>query len=75
MVLLLRLLPGLYKWFKAKSLREDYWLYIVVNAATDPELYIINNPAEKLKPRGEVEIVRFIVPVEEWRRKQQEVWG
>ena len=31
--------------FKAKRFREQYWLYVVVNAATNPTLYIINNPA------------------------------
>jgi hypothetical protein len=33
----------------------------VVNAAKSPELYTIQNPAEKLKPEEEVEVVRYIV--------------
>jgi len=62
------------EWFKAKRFKEQYWLYVVANAATNPTLYIINNPAENLKPQEKVEVVRFIVPVEEWKDKKQEVW-
>jgi len=62
------------EWFKAKRFREQYWLYVVANAATNPTLYIINNPAENLKPQEKVEVVGFIVPVEEWKDKKQEVW-
>ena len=62
------------EWFKARRFKEQYWLYVVVNAKTNPVLYIINNPAENLKPQEKVEIVRFIVPVEEWKGKKQEVW-
>ena len=62
------------EWFKAKRFREQYWLYVVANAATNPMLYIINNPAENLKPQEKVEIVRFVVPTEEWKLKKREVW-
>ena len=62
------------EWFKAKRFREQYWLYVVANAATNPTLYIINNPAENLKPQEKVEVVRFVVPVKEWKDKKQEVW-
>jgi len=61
------------EWFKAKRFREQYWLYVVANAATNPTLYIINNPAENLKPQEKVEVVRFVVPVKEWKDKKQEV--
>lgn len=62
------------EWFKARRFKEQYWLYVVANAATNPTLYIINNPAEKLKPMEKVEIVRFVVPVEEWKAKKEGVW-
>lgn len=62
------------EWMKAKRFKEQYWLYVVENAATSPVLYIINNPAENLRPREKVEVVRFIIPVDEWRGKEQEVW-
>jgi hypothetical protein len=54
---------------KAKRFKENYWLYIVCNAITNPTLYIINNPAENLKVQDKVEVVRFIVPLEEWKKK------
>jgi hypothetical protein len=44
----------------AHRLGNEYWLYIVVKAK-EPELYTIQNPAEKLKPEEEVEVVRYIV--------------
>jgi len=62
------------EWFKAKRFKEQYWLYVVANAATNPTLYIINNPAENLKPQEKVEVVRFVVPIEEWKGKKREVW-
>jgi SNF2 family DNA or RNA helicase len=57
------------EWFKAKRFKENYWLYVVENAAINPTLYIINNPAEKLEVVEKVEAVRFIVPVNEWKWK------
>lgn len=57
------------EWFKAKRFREQYWLYVVENAAISPTLYIINNPAEKLEVVEKVETVRFIVPIDEWKWK------
>ncbi|MHA1859703.1 MAG: helicase-related protein, partial [Candidatus Asgardarchaeia archaeon] len=59
--------------FKAKRFKEQYWLYIVANAAANPTLYIINNPAENLAFKEKVEVVRFIVPPEEWKSKRLEV--
>ncbi len=52
------------EWFKAKRFKEQYWLYVVSNAVTNPSLYIINNPAENLNIQEKVEVVRFIVPLE-----------
>ena len=62
------------EWFKAKRFKDQYFLYVVSNAATKPTLYIIRNPAENLTPEKKVEIVRFIVPVDEWKNKKEEVW-
>ena len=57
------------EWFKAKRFKEQYWLYVVANASTNPTLYIIKNPAENLKVQEKIEVVRFLVPVEEWKGK------
>ena len=63
------------EWFKARRFKENYWLYVVANAVVDPVLYIINNPAENLKPQEKIEVVRFIVPLKEWKDKSSGVWG
>ncbi|MGK5091112.1 DUF3883 domain-containing protein [Deltaproteobacteria bacterium TL4] len=40
----------------AKRLQNDYWLYVVYNCATTPELHLIQNPAElEWKPIVKVE--------------------
>jgi hypothetical protein len=57
------------EWFKAKRFKEQYWLYVVANAVKNPILYIINNPTENLKVQEKVEVVRFVVPLEEWKNK------
>jgi len=61
------------EWFKAKRFKEKYWLYVVSNAATNPTLFIINNPIEKLDVMEKVEVVRFLVPVKEWKSKGERV--
>ena len=57
------------EWFKAKRFKEHYWLYVVSNAVKNPTLRIINNPTENLKVQEKVEVVRFVVPLEEWKNK------
>ncbi|MEM3447998.1 MAG: helicase-related protein [Nitrososphaerota archaeon] len=49
------------EWMMANRLGGEYWLYVVANAKDKPELYKIQNPAEKLKPEEEIEVVRYIV--------------
>ena len=63
------------EWFKAKRFGEDYWLYIVANATTKPTLYTIRNPSRHIEVQEKVEVVRFIVPAEEWKRKSEVVWS
>ena len=57
------------EWFKANRFKEQYWLYIISNAVTNPSLYIINNPFKNLNAQEKIEVVRFIVPLEEWKGK------
>jgi len=59
------------EWFKARRFGDDYFLYVVLNAAKTPELRIIQNPAEKLKPEEKIEIVRYLVPLEQIREKSE----
>lgn len=53
------------EWLMAHRLGNEYWLYVVENAATNPTLYTLQNPAEKLEPDEVVEIVRYVV--KEWK--------
>jgi hypothetical protein len=55
------------EWLMANRLKDEYWLYVVVNVATKPELYTIQNPAIKLKPNEEIEIVRYIIDKDDWK--------
>lgn len=58
------------EWLMAQRLKEEYWLYVVVNAASNPELYVIQNPAAHLKPEEEISIVRYIV--KDWKKLAEE---
>jgi len=49
------------EWNMAKQLREEYWLYVVENAAGTPQLNLIANPAANLMPQEESKIVRYWV--------------
>ncbi len=51
------------EWVSAVRKGDDYYLYIVANAATSPELYIVRNPASVFKPS---EHIRFVVDKEQW---------
>jgi len=55
------------EWLMAHRLRDEYWLYVVPNVSRDPELFIIQNPADHLKPEEEVSIVRYII--KDWKSK------
>ncbi|MDM3861688.1 MAG: helicase-related protein [Aphanizomenon gracile PMC644.10] len=53
------------EWVMANRLGDEYWLYIVENAATNPTLYTIQNPALHLNPAEEVSVIRYVV--NDWR--------
>ena len=57
------------EWFKANQFKSDYFLYVVLNAATQPELYIIQNPAEQTQPKQKIETVRYRISLNEIRGK------
>jgi hypothetical protein len=57
------------EWFKAHRFKDDYYLYVVFNASQSPRLFIIQNPAERVHPDERVEIVRYIVGVDEIKNK------
>jgi len=55
------------EWLMAHRLGDEYWLYVIVNATSKPELYTIQNPASKLKPCEEVEIIRYVINKDDWK--------
>lgn len=57
------------EWLMAHRLKEEYWLYVVPNVASNPELYLIQDPAAHLKPEEEIDIVRYIV--KDWKDKAE----
>lgn len=61
------------EWFKAHRFKEDYYLYVVFNASKSPQLFIIQNPAERVHPDERVEIVRYIVGADEIKDKGEVV--
>lgn len=48
------------EWFKAKRFGNEYYLYVVLNAASQPVLYRIQNPAAVLQSEETLE-VRYLV--------------
>ncbi len=56
------------EWIKAQRFGKDYWLYVVVNCGTKPELYLIQDPASKLSPKEEVSVVRYMVGQGDWKK-------
>ncbi|HXF06373.1 MAG TPA: DUF3883 domain-containing protein [Blastocatellia bacterium] len=49
------------EWLMALRLGEEYWLYIIRKAATDPKLYIIPNQTANLQPEEVAEVVRYVM--------------
>lgn len=56
------------EWIKAQRFGKDYWLYVVVNCGTKPELYLIQDPASKLSPKEEVSVVRYMIGQGDWKK-------
>jgi len=57
------------EWFKAKRFGEDYYLYVVYDAAEKPELHVIRDPAKTLEPEERLEVVRYVISSEEIKAK------
>jgi len=57
------------EWLMAQRFKEEYWIYVVVNAANSPELYLIQDPFAKLEPNKVVDIVRYVV--KNWKEKAE----
>ena len=55
------------EWSVAERLREDYWLYVVSQPLTEPELLVIQDPWAKLKAQTETKIMRHFLDMEQVR--------
>jgi hypothetical protein len=54
------------EWFMARRLQNEYWLYIVENAASKiPRLHTIQNPALRFKPEEIMGVVRYVI--KDWK--------
>jgi hypothetical protein len=64
------------EWLKAQQLGGDYWLYVISNALTAPDLQRIQNPTQRLSGDEVVERVRYRVRQAGWQRVAEEgvVW-
>ncbi len=55
------------EWTMARRLGSEYWLYVVTACTSNaPQIHVIQDPATKLQPREEHEIVRYIV--DDWHK-------
>ncbi len=61
------------EWKKAKRFKEKYWIYIVMNAANEPKLVRINNPAEEFKLEEDIYATGYIIPFD--KLKEVESWA
>jgi len=57
------------EWLMAHRLGTEFWLYVVENAASEPKLYRVQNPALNLKPNEWVEVVRYVVS--DWKQASE----
>lgn len=51
------------------QLGDSAWLYIVINCKTNPELFRIQNPAQRLSFELKSKGVQYFLPMTEWRNK------
>jgi superfamily II DNA or RNA helicase len=59
------------EWMMAQRLGDEYWLYIITDAASQPQLYCLQNPAHHLQPRAIQQVVRYQVALGEWQSAAQ----
>ncbi len=61
------------EWLKAEQLGENYWLYIVTDALTNPSLYLVQDPAHRLAGEEIIPQVRYRVAQQGWHRVAEQV--
>jgi hypothetical protein len=59
------------EWKKARKFEDQYWIYVVTQAASEnPELTRIQNPAQTLEQGEDVFATGFEIPEKRWREKK-----
>jgi CRISPR/Cas system-associated exonuclease Cas4 (RecB family) len=57
-----------HEWQTALRMKDMYWLYVVENALTKPDIHPINNPAEKFRDKvKKVPITDYKYIIEDWK--------
>ncbi len=61
------------EWFKAQRLGNDYYLYAVWNAATNPDARpkVVHDPAHNLRVEEKTEMVRYVITASEIEHKSR----
>jgi hypothetical protein len=54
------------EWLKAEQLGTDYWLYIVTDALSNPDLHQVQDRARRLPGAEVVSQVRYQVSQQRW---------
>ena len=62
------------EWFKAQRFKDDYYLYAVMNTSTDPQLYVIQNPAKNLQAKERID-VRYQIELKQILEKGEKEVG
>ena len=57
------------EWDQAEQLGVDYFLYVILNAGTEPEHSIIENPAERTHPEKQVVRIDYRISLNEIKGK------
>jgi superfamily II DNA or RNA helicase len=58
-----------HEWQMAERLQDDYWLYIVEDALTEPKLHTVQNPAASLKAQPVTGVIKIVV--DGWKEVKQ----
>jgi len=54
---------------RLRQLGDTAWLYVVSNCKTEPTLFRIQNPGNKLVYKELSKGIQYLVPMEEWKEK------
>lgn len=56
------------EWLTAENYGPNYWLYVVTRARTDPQVYVIQDPAHTLSTGDVQKRARYHVTLEGWQK-------